>query len=302
MFHQIRRNYAKGIVVVVLFMVAWLVMGWVFGWIWQAIDPGSWLTPESAEVIAALVGEALILGTYFWGGGAALALAGAKKAPPEQYPQLHALADSLSYGAGVPKPELYVIDDPSPNAFATGRDARNGSLAVTTGLLEKLDREELEGVLAHEMTHIRNHDVMLLLMVAMMVGAAALVASLCWQVVRSSRSLRVDLVAGLIGLVTALFGFVVGPLMQFALSRSRESLADAGAAELTRNPQGILKALEKIAANDQPLKDFTHTTAAMFIDNPLEHHDAWWHRLFDTHPPMSERIRALQSIAEVRET
>jgi heat shock protein HtpX len=178
------------------------------------------------------------------------------------------------------------------------------AITATTGLLQMMNREELEGVLAHEMSHIRDHDVRLVLIVSTMVGFAALLASLIWRgMFRLRRTNGQVLLAFLVtGVALTIVGLVVGPLMQLGLSRSRESLADASSVELTRNPQGLLSALRKIAGNDKPLHNFNHATAAMYIDNPLEHHESWYHRLFDTHPPIEERIAALEKIAGVRET
>jgi len=195
------------------------------------------------------------------------------------------------------------MNDPSPNAFATGRDPNHASVTVTTGLLQLMSREELEGVLAHEMSHVKNFDVRLLLVVTTMIGLAALIASIFWNSVGRMR-LRGEggLVVLAIGLLFTLVAFIVGPLMQLALSRQRESLADVSGVELTRNPTGLITALQKIAANDKPPERFNHAVAAMMIDNPEEHHGSFFSRLFDTHPPIQERIAALQKIASVQQT
>jgi heat shock protein HtpX len=205
-------------------------------------------------------------------------------------------------------PKIYVIDDPSPNAFATGLSPKSAAVTATTGLLQIMNREELEGVLAHEMSHIRNYDVRLVLIVSTVVALAALLASIMWRSLFFTRVgnnrdggyaiLILIAAAALLSVVAVL----VGPLMQFALSRSRESLADASSVELTRNPAGLLHALEKLQKNDKPFAKMTHVTAAMCIDDPLQHHDAWFHHLFDTHPPIEQRIAALQRILSAQET
>jgi heat shock protein HtpX len=204
-------------------------------------------------------------------------------------------------------PKVYVINDASPNAFATGRDPNHAAVTVTTGLLQMMNREELEGVLAHEMSHIKNFDVRLLLVVTTMIGMAALISSVFWHSVGRMRfsgrnSGQVALVVFAIGIIFTLIAVIVGPLMQLALSRQRESLADVSGVELTRNPQGLISALEKIAQNDRPPERFNHAVAAMMIDNPEEHHGSFFSKLFDTHPPIAERIAALQRIASVQQT
>jgi heat shock protein HtpX len=175
---------------------------------------------------------------------------------------------------------------------------------VTTGLLQMMNREELEGVLAHEMSHIKNFDVRLLLVVTTMIGLAALIASMYWNGAFRFRSRddRAVIVVLAIGLIFTLIAFLVGPLMQLALSRQRESLADVSGVELTRNPVGLISALKKIAQNDKPPEKFNHAVAAMMIDNPNEHHGSFFYHLFDTHPPIEERIAALEKIASVQAT
>ena len=203
----------------------------------------------------------------------------------------------------MPVPKVYTVDDPSPNAFATGRDPQHASVTVTTGLLQMMTREELEGVLAHEMSHVKNFDVRLLLVVTTMIGMAALISSVFWNSVGRMRIRGQGAVVVLaIGVLFTVIAVIVGPLMQLALSRQRESLADVSGVELTRNPQGLISALQKIAQNDKPPERFNHAVAAMMIDNPEEHHGSFFARLFDTHPPIAERIAALQRIASVQQT
>jgi len=200
-------------------------------------------------------------------------------------------------------PKVYVINDPSPNAFATGRDPNHAAVTVTMGLLQMMNKQELEGVLAHEMSHIKNFDVRLLLVVTTMIGLAVLIASGFWNTIGRAR-LRGQgaLIVLAIGVIFTLIAFVVGPIMQLALSRQRESLADVSGVELTRDPTGLISALQKIAQNDTPPARFNHAVAAMMIDNPSEHHGSFFARLFDTHPPIQERIAALEKIASVQQT
>ena len=299
MYHQIELNRRRSALIVVLFVLVWCALGFITGVLGGGLGGG-----VAGVGIGLLVALAVVAYSLIFGKATVLAISGAKRADPAQYAQLHNLIETIAIGAGLPKPEVYVIDDPTPNAFATGLTPKASAVTVTTGLLQIMNREELEGVLGHEMSHIRNHDVRVVLIVATMVGLAALLASLLWRGMFSLRRMdaRAALVLVVAGLLMTVVGLVVGPLMQLALSRSRESLADASCVELTRNPTGLLHALQKIALNDKPLAKFNHTTAAMFIDNPLEHHKHWFHNLFDTHPPIEERIAALESILGVQHT
>jgi heat shock protein HtpX len=299
MYHQIELNRRKSVLIVTVFILVWIGFGYIIGFIAGGV--GSAISGAILGLIVAF----LIMGySLLFGQATVLAISGAHPADPAQYPQLHNLVETLAIGAGMPKPAVYVIDDPTPNAFATGLTPQHAAITATTGLLQMMDREELEGVLGHEMSHIRNHDMRLVLIVATMVGFAALLASLLWRAMFSFRRENSQLVLILVvaGLALTLIGLVVGPLMQLALSRSRESLADASSVDLTRNPAGLLRALQKIAQNDKPMAKFNHATAPMFIDNPLEHHTHWFHSLFDTHPPIQERIAALQAIIGAQTT
>jgi heat shock protein HtpX len=198
---------------------------------------------------------------------------------------------------------VHVIDDPSPNAFATGISPQRAAITATTGLLATMNRAELEGVVSHEMSHIRNYDVRLILIVTTLIGFAGLLASLLWRTAffarprgRDGDQVMVFVIAA--GVLLTIVAVVVGPLIQLALSRRREELADVSGVELTRNPMGLIHALQKLEQNDKPFAKFNHASAAMCIDDPLQHHEGWSHRLFDTHPPIAERIAILQRIAQ----
>lgn len=206
-------------------------------------------------------------------------------------------------GTGLPTPAVYVIEDTSPNAFATGISPAHAAVTVTTGLLAVMDREELEGVLGHELSHIKNYDTRLLLIVTTLLGMAGLAASLVWRSAffmrgRGRNGQQLLLVVLAAGALLAVIGFVVGPIIRLALSRRRESLADASSVELTRNPAGLIRALKTLQTNDVPLKKLNHATAAMCIDDPLQHHQGRIHRLFDTHPPIADRIATLERTAQ----
>jgi len=303
MYHQIARNRRKSVLVIVLFFLFWIGAGYGIGQL-----AGSTSGAITGATIAGILALLAVLYALTFGRATILAVSGAKPVTQAEYPQLYDIVSTLAIGDGLPMPQVYVIDDPSPNAFATGLSPKSAAVTVTSGLLRMMNREELEGVLAHEMSHIHNEDVRLILIVGTVVAMAGLLASVFWRSLFFSRMGNSrDSGYGVLILVAAaaalsIIAVIVGPLMQFALSRSRESLADASGVELTRNPTGLLHALQKIAGNDKPFAKMTHVTAAMCIDNPIEHHSGWYHHLFDTHPPIEERIAALQKMLEVRET
>jgi heat shock protein HtpX len=299
MYHQITRNKRNSVIVIIGFLAVWLLAGVLVGGIGYG-NSGAIV----GAVILLLLGVGAAMFSYYFGSATVLAAVGAQEADPREYQQLYNIIQTLAIGDGLPVPKVYVMDDPSPNAFATGRDPNHAAVTVTTGLLQMMNREELEGVLAHEMSHIKNFDVRLLLVVTTMIGLAALIASVWWNGAFRIRSRddRAVLVVVAIGIIFTLIAFLVGPLMQLALSRQRESLADVSGVELTRNPVGLISALKKIAQNDKPPEKFNHAVAAMMIDNPNEHHGSFFNHLFDTHPPIEERIAALEKIASVQTT
>jgi len=300
MYHQISRNKRNSLIVIVGFLAVWLLAGFVIGGIAYADTTGAIV----GAVVLGVLGVLAALYAYYFGSGTVLSAMGAQEADPGQYQQLINIVQTLCIGSGLPMPKVYVINDPSPNAFATGRDPQHAAVTVTTGLLQMMNREELEGLLAHEMSHIMNYDVRLLLVVTTMIGMAALISSAFWNGALRfrSRNSQAILVVFAIGIIFTLIAFIVGPLMQLALSRQRESLADVSGVDLTRNPVGLIDALKKISANDTPPAKFNHAVAAMCIDNPTEHHGSFFNHLFDTHPPIEERIAALEKIASVQQT
>ena len=300
MYHQIARNRRKSAIVIALFFLFWVGAGYGIGLI---------ASPNGAiggAVIAGILALIAIAFGLLLGQATVLSASGARPADPRQYQQLYDIVSTLALGDGLPVPKVYVIDDPSPNAFATGLSPKSAAITATTGLLAMMNREELEGVIGHEMSHVKNFDVRLVLIVSTVVAMAGLLASILWRSMFYSRGNRdsgnaiVIIIAA--AAVLSIIAFIVGPIMQFALSRSRESLADASGVELTRNPAGLLHALQKLAQNDKPFRGMTHATAAMCIDDPLQHHTGLLHRLFDTHPPIEERIAALQRMLNVTET
>jgi heat shock protein HtpX len=322
MYSEIASNKRRSIVFIGLFFVIWVAVGGVLGLAFRAIyhpsvtnsvapvQPTSsgWGPVFVGVVIGALVAIGGILYSLTAGAKLVLRVSGAVPADPAHYLQLNDLVQTLAIGEGIPTPAVYVIDDPSPNAFATGVSPNKAAITYTTGLLAIMNREELEGVTSHEMSHIKNHDIRLLLIVGTLIGMAALLASLLWRGAfwgsvlgdeggGNNGGSQLILVVIAAGALLAVVGFIVGPLIRLALSRRRESLADASGVELTRNPAGLLSALKKLQQNDKPFKKMNHATAAMCIDDPLQHHEKWYHRLYDTHPPIEARIAELEKLA-----
>jgi heat shock protein HtpX len=318
MYSQIASNKRRAAAVIASFLVIWLAAGAIAGLLFKALyhpaaynssatTPGTSYGWTPVIVGAAICAILALLGIgYSLTSGAALVLraSGAVPADPAKYPQVHNLVESLAIGEGIPKPAVYVIEDPSPNAFATGASPDKAAITFTTGLLAIMKREELEGVTSHEMSHIKNHDIRLLLVVSTLIGLAALLASILWRSAffagdgqDDEGGSQIALVIFGAGLLLAIVGFIIGPLIRLALSRRRESLADVSGVELTRNPAGLISALKKLQQNDKPFKKMNHATAAMCIDDPLQHHHRWYHRLYDTHPPIAQRIAELEKIA-----
>jgi len=319
MYQQIASNKRRAVVCIVSFFIVWVGIGALVGLLVAVFSHrsggydayGNYVAATAYKPLGDVITGAVVAGIlaglgvlYSIKSGASLVLSvsGAHPADPVQYAQLHDLVDALAIGEGIPKPAVYVIDDPSPNAFATGTSPDRAAITATTGLLEIMNREELEGVISHEMSHIKNYDVRLLLIVSTLIGMAGLLASLAWRAAffmprrnRDGDQLMIVVIAA--GVLLGLVALVFGPLVKLALSRRREELADVSGAELTRNPQGLISALRKLEQNDQPFAKFNHATAAMCIDDPLQHHEAWFHRLFDTHPPIAERIAILEKIS-----
>lgn len=301
MYHQIAANQRKSVLVIGLFFLFWIAAGYGIGLL---AGGGTMNGAITGAVIAGLLALLAVLWALTMGQLTVLAVSGARPASQQEYPQLYDIVSTLTVGTGLPMPKIYVIDDPSPNAFATGMSPKNAAITATTGLLQIMNREELEGVTSHEMSHIKNHDIRLLLIVGTLIGMAALLASILWRGAfftgRGRDSAQIALVLIITGTLLAIVGFIFGPLIRLALSRRRESLADVSGVELTRNPAGLLSALKKLQQNDQPFKTMNHATAAMCIDDPLQHHEAWYHRLYDTHPPLEDRIAELEKLVSAQ--
>jgi len=299
-------------VVLIAMVLALAIMAW--------IDPETaanldWTRAVIVGGVAGGVSFLISLISYYQGANLILAVSGAKPIQKQDDPQLVNVVEEMAIAAGVPVPKIYLINDSAPNAFATGRDPKHGIVAITTGLRDKLNREELQGVIAHEMAHIRNYDIRLMLLLAVLIGTIAMLADLFLQMMwyggRSrSRSNRdsgkggggvVAIVLIVVGVILAIIAPILARMIQLAVSRQREYLADATAVELTRNPLGLAGALRKIDSDKDVLEVANRGTAHLYIANPIKKFEARASSAFASHPPMQERIRRLEALAHVYE-
>lgn len=292
MYAQIDSNKRKTWVLITLFTVVIVALGWVFGEYTQ--------TGNLGLIMAVVFATFMNLIGYFHGDKVALATAGAKEIQKQDNPRLFRMVENLSITAGLPTPNIYIMHDPSPNAFATGRDPAHASVAVTTGLLSIMDDQELEGVLAHEISHVQNYDIRIMTIVVVLVGVILLLSDILMRTFIFGKGDRDNKAAGpllLIGLILAILSPLFAQLIKLAVSRSREYLADASGALLTRYPEGLARALEKIAQHDRPLRKANHATAHMFLANPFDPHvTKKFESLFSTHPPIEDRIKKLRGM------
>ncbi len=257
--------------------------------------------------MALIISGLMSLGSYYFSDKIVLTISGARPANRKKDFNFYTVVENLSMAAGIPKPKLYVIDDTAPNAFATGRDPDHAVICATRGLLDKLGRTELEGVVAHELSHIRHYDIRLAGIVAVLVGLIALLGDwflrFSWRSKRSSdrRTSQLDALFLLLGFLFAILAPIIAKLIQLAISRRREFMADAGAISITRQPQGLISALAKISKDKEPLEVANKATAHFYIVNPFKGkaHGALnkFSSLFNTHPPVAERIKTLKEMA-----
>lgn len=298
MYEQITANKVKSVFLVLFFAALVLLVVWAFeqvtGW------------GRGGLVIALIISLVSAVGGYYSSDKIVLAISHARPASKEEYPYLYNIVEGLALAAGLPTPGCYVIDDTAPNAFATGRNPEHSVICVSTGLLQKMNRLELEGVIAHEMSHIKNYDVLLQTVAVVMVGIIALLSdwmlrSFWWGGGRRRNQEKGGGQAGaillVIGLILAILSPLIAQLMQLAISRRREFLADANGAMLTRYPAGLASALKKLAADPEPLEVANKATAHLYIVNPLKNIKGRVNKLFSTHPPIEERIAALEKMS-----
>mgnify|MGYP001062829838 CR=1 FL=1 len=291
-YEQVKRNKRRSIIIIGLFIVFVVSVGWIIS---QALDWG-WFGIVLAILLAC--GGSLI--SYFQGDKIALAMAGAHPVTRKAEPTLHSIIENLSLVAQLPVPNVYVSEEAAPNAFACGRDPKHASICVTRGLLENLNRTEIEGVIGHEMSHIKNFDTRLFAIVSILVGTISILAnffmrSLYWRDDDRNQAGGILLI---IGLILSILSPFIGQLIQLAISRRREFLADAGSAMFTRQPHGLINALEKISQNTIPLHHANPATAHFYIANPfnLSGKLRGTAKFFNTHPPVEKRIKELKKM------
>lgn len=276
-----------------MFFVVVIAIAWAFSYI---------LDNPAILYFGVIFSIVMNIWSYWYSDSLVIKMSGAKKASREQYFDLWNAVENLSITAGLPMPALYVIDDPSPNAFATGRDKEHSAVAVTTGLLQILNKNELEGVIAHELSHIGNRDILLGTVVVVLVGFIAIASDMFLRMSiygrGGNRDGRIGLILMIVGIVLAILAPIVAQLIKLAISRKREFLADASGALLTRYPEGLASALEKISGYPVGIQRVSTATAHLYISNPLKDGKAvsFMSKLFATHPPAEERISALRGM------
>ena len=305
LYNQIDSNKRKTWVIMFLFIAVVVLVSFIFG---QYFSYDSGLSAELSLILSAyalIFSGITSFGSYYFSDKIVLAISGAKPVAENDNPQLYRLVENLCIGAGLPKPKIYLINDSAPNAFATGRDPKHAVICVTTGLLEKLNRLELEGVIAHELSHIGNYDTRLLSIVSILVGSITLLADWFLRSMFWGGHRRRDRDSGnsngfilIIALIFAIISPIIATLIHLAISRNREYLADASGSLLTRYPNGLASALEKIAKDKEPLEAANKGTAHLYIINPLKNDETtgFLAGLFNTHPPVGERIKRLRAM------
>jgi heat shock protein HtpX len=299
MWAQIRSNKIRSVILVAAMALVLLVLGYLLGW---AFLGSGWY----GLIIALVIWVIMNLIAYFQGDALILSVSGAKKIGPDDYPRLWNVVEEMKIASGLEKmPDVYIIDDPAMNAFATGRDPKHASVTVTTGLLQKMNRDELQGVVAHEMSHIQNRDVLLMTLCSVLLGTIVILAWYGSRVMifggggkrRGGSEGNGAAIIMIVALLLAILAPIFAQLIYFAISRKREYLADASGALYTRYPEGLASALEKIADSTVGLKSANQAFAPMYIANPFRKEGRSASDLTSTHPPIRERIRILRSMA-----
>jgi heat shock protein HtpX len=297
MYTEISKNKRNSWFLITGFVILIVLLCWVFS-----------LALNNQVIMYVGVGFALFYAaiSYFYSSNMVLAASGAKPVAKKDNPTLYRTVENLAITAGIPTPNIYIIDDTAPNAFATGRDPQHAMVCVTSGLLDKLDKQELQGVIAHELSHIGNYDVKLMTLVVMLVSIVILLSDWFLRISifgddDSGDSGNLQLIILGIAIVFAILAPIIGMLFQLAVSRKREYLADASGALLTRYPEGLASALEKIETDTEPLEAANRATENLYIINPLREgvkndQRGWFASMFSTHPPTAERIKRLRAM------
>jgi heat shock protein HtpX len=301
LYDRIASNVRKTWGLMIIFVLVTAAIGYVFGWY---MGVGYW-----GVGIAVAFAIVMTWGSYFSSDKIALSMSRAKPADEIQYRQLHNIVEGLALAAGLPKPRVYVVDDTAPNAFATGRNPEHAAIAVTRGLMAKLNREELEGVIAHELSHIQNRDTLVMTIAVTLVGVIVLLADWFMRAMwwggggDRDRGGGLGLPFAIIGVLLLILAPLIAQLLQFAISRQREFLADADGVLLTRHPEGLINALGKLKEDQTVVRTASKATAHLWIESPIARNAAEaggrargtrLNRLFNTHPPLDERIEALR--------
>ncbi|MFH1210676.1 MAG: zinc metalloprotease HtpX [archaeon] len=296
-YEEIASNKRKSYFLIFVFFILVIALGLVFGLYFNNIYFGA--------ILAFLFSIVYFLISYYSGDRMILAVSHARPVEKKDYPHLYNTVEGLAIAAGTPMPKIYVIDDTAINAFATGRDPKHASITVTKGAVQKLNRQELEGVIGHEMSHIKNFDIRLMMLTAVLIGVTVLLSDIILRSFIYGAGRRDDRREGgnitiifiLVGLALAILAPIVAKMMQLAISRKREYLADADGALITRYPQGLADALKKIKNDKDPLVDSANkATAHLYIANPLRNIKGFMNNLFSTHPPIEERIKRLEAM------
>lgn len=297
MYSQIDSNKRKTTLLITIFLVFIIGLGWFLG---VYMGYGYEIT-----ILAVIISFLMTLISYYSGDKVALASTGAKAIKKEDNPYVYRMVENLAITTGIPTPNVYIIDSPALNAFATGRDPEHASIALTTGIISALENQELEGVIAHEMSHIKNYDIRIMMIVVVLVGSISLLSNMFFRArlfgfgggKRDSNNNgggQIGTIIMIVGIVLLILSPIIAELIKLAISRKREYLADASGAMLTRYPEGLASALEKISRSNTPLPTASAATAHLFISNPLKKQSLT--ALFSTHPPIEDRIKKLREI------
>ncbi len=296
---RIAANKRNSLFLIAIFLAFVAVFGYVIGYAWIG-DP---VRALFGLVLAFVVGTISGFVSYYAGGRIVLAASRAQEVTHDEAPQLFNVVEEMAIAGGLPMPKVYIIKDSAPNAFATGRDPEHASVAVTKGLLQKLDRDELQGVIAHEMSHVGNFDIRYAMLVGILVGTTVLISDFFLRGLwfgggrrREEGGGQAQLIMMIIAIVLAILAPIFARLLQLSISRQREYLADATAVQLTRNPKGLADALQKISADQEVLEVANRATAHLYIANPIKKFEKRARGLFSTHPPIEERIQILRSL------
>ena len=307
-FHdQIARNKRNSILLIGVFLVLFVGLGLLIGMVWGGGDRSFGIVVAVAAGALAFV---LTLLSYYAGPGALLAMSQAHEVKREQDPQLFNVVEELCIAGGLPMPRIYLIDDTAMNAFATGRDPRHAVVAITAGLRTRLNRDELQGVMAHELSHVRHYDILYATLMAVMVGVLVMLCDVFLRSMWFGGSRRhssrdrgqgggaLQIVLLVVALVLAIIAPILAKIIHMALSRQREYLADAGSVELTRNPQGLASALAKLSGDTEVLEVANRATAPLYILHPIKKFEARASSIFSTHPPIEDRIKRLMALTQ----